>query len=272
MLTPRLLALPTRVRANLSAWTFSLVAALLAMAIPTLALAQDEEAEAAATDVSFFQAFFISKDIIGQLIIGLLVLMSMFSIGFSIHLLIKYRRGTIIPEETREELETLIVDKRYREAIEFAGNDESYLGKLTSGALAEASNGYSAMERAVEETGDAEAVRMLRPIEYLNVMGNISPMIGLFGTVYGMILAFQQLVAEGGAADPAGLAGGISTALVTTFWGLVVAIPALAAYALIRNRVDSLTTDGLLIAEELIANFRPSKSKSRTTRATPKTD
>ena len=68
------------------------------------------------------------------------------------------------------------------------------------------------MERAVEEAGDAEAVKLLRPIEYLNVLGNISPMIGLFGTVFGMIVAFQALVAGSGSADPKELAGGISTA------------------------------------------------------------
>jgi biopolymer transport protein ExbB len=94
-------------------------------------------------------------------------------------------------------------------------------------------------------------------VEYLNVVGNISPMIGLFGTVYGMIVAFQRLVAAGGNPDPAELAGGISTALVTTFWGLVVAIPALAAYALIRNRIDAMTSEALVVAEELIGPFKP---------------
>jgi biopolymer transport protein ExbB len=63
-------------------------------------------------------------------------------------------------------------------------------------------------------------------------------MIGLFGTVYGMIVAFQTVAASGGQADPALLAGGIGTALVTTFWGLVIAIPALVTFATVRNRID----------------------------------
>jgi biopolymer transport protein ExbB len=70
-------------------------------------------------------------------------------------------------------------------------------------------------------------------------------MIGLFGTVYGMIVAFQAVAASGGQADPALLAGGIGTALVTTFWGLIVAVPALLAYALLRNRVDAVLADAL---------------------------
>jgi biopolymer transport protein ExbB len=112
----------------------------------------------------------------------------------------------------------------------------------------------------------------LRPLEYLNVLGNIAPMLGLFGTVYGMIVAFQTLVEEGGSADPGKLAAGISTALVTTFWGLIVAMPALAAYALIRNKIDALTSEGILIAEELINTFKPGNKagSEQRQRATPK--
>ncbi|MEM1211318.1 MAG: MotA/TolQ/ExbB proton channel family protein [Planctomycetota bacterium] len=232
--------------------------------------------EAEDAEKTFFQAFFVpGDDPIGLAITWLLIAMSMASIGFALHLLIKNRRSAVLPVDTIDELEALIADKQYRDAIDLADDDPSYIGQLTSGALAEASNGYGAMERAIEEVGDAATTRMLRPIEYLNVLGNISPMIGLFGTVYGMILAFQQLVASGGSPDPAALAAGISTALVTTFWGLVVAIPALTCYALIRNRVDALTTEGLLAAEDIIRPFKPGKkgsTKSAPPKATPQPD
>jgi biopolymer transport protein ExbB len=81
-------------------------------------------------------------------------------------------------------------------------------------------------------------------------------MIGLFGTVYGMIVAFQTIAASGGAADPAMLAGGIGTALVTTFWGLVIAIPALAAYATLRNGVDAASREAEDAAIAILAPFR----------------
>ncbi len=109
----------------------------------------------------------------------------------------------------------------------------------------------------------------LRRIEYLNVLGQVSPMIGLFGTVYGMILAFQAIVAAGGNADPVLLAGGISTALTTTFWGLVVAIPALTGYGIIRNKIDELTTEATMAAEELVNQFRP-KAKTPPGKQEPK--
>ena len=77
-----------------------------------------------------------------------------------------------------------------------------------------------------------------------------------FGTVYGMIIAFGAIVAAGGSADPVALAGGIGTALTTTFWGLVVAIPALAGYAILRNRIDALTIEATIEAEHVLRLFR----------------
>jgi biopolymer transport protein ExbB len=82
-------------------------------------------------------------------------------------------------------------------------------------------------------------------------------MIGLFGTVYGMILAFREIVIAGGSPDPVDLAAGIGTALTTTFWGLVVAIPALAGYAIVRNRFDALTSDADAAIEHLVNTHHP---------------
>ena len=232
------------------------LATLCLLASP-LARAQDAEEGSA----SFFQAFFLSDDWLGLGIIWLLIAGSVVSISLTILFISRYRKATIMPAETRDGLDDLLQQKKYREAIAFANEDTSFLGKITSSALNEAANGYGAMERALEESGDYETTRILRPIEVLNVLGNIAPMMGLFGTVYGMIVAFQKLVDAGGSPDPVDLAAGISTALVTTFWGLVVAIPALAAYAVIRNKIDAVTAEALLSAEQIIRPFRPARRK-----------
>ena len=244
-------------------FTATIAAAMLPLLlVAPAALAQDETTETGGGS-SFFEAFFLSDDVLGLIIIWGLIVASFVSISLTILFTMRYRKSSVMPEDTRNEIEALLADKKYREAINFAKEDTSFLGKITSAALDEASNGYGAMERAIEEAGDAESTRILRPIEILNVLGNIAPMVGLFGTVYGMIVAFQQLVDSGGGADPASLAAGISTALVTTFWGLVVAIPALAAYALVRNKIDALTTESLLVAEDIISPFKPSGKKRR---------
>jgi biopolymer transport protein ExbB len=244
--------------------THIITCAAVWLMVVTPALAQDDVATTETKgDVSFFQQFFWSDDPLGLVVIWLLLVMSALSIGFSLKLFMTYRRAAIVPRQTHEQIQTMFADKQFRDAIEYANNDTSYLGKLIAAALGEASAGYNAMERAIEEEGDFETSRMLRPVEYLNVVGNIAPMLGLFGTVYGMILAFQQLVAAGGKPNPAELAAGISTALVTTFWGLIVAMPALAAYALVRNKIDALTSEGITIAADLIHPFKPHAKKQQ---------
>lgn len=227
-------------------------AALLMLGAPAVASAQEGEQQ-----LSMAEMFLWSDSMLGLFVIWLLIIMSVASLGMTFMFALKYRRPTLVPEDTHESLQQMLQGQQFREAIELARSDTSYLGKLVHAALNEASNGYQSMAKAIEDTGDTELGRIVRPLEFLQVLGNVSPMMGLFGTVYGMIVAFQQLVAAGGNPDPAQLAAGIATALVTTFWGLVVAIPALAAHALIRNRIDALTTEGMELAVQLIRPFRP---------------
>ena len=222
---------------------------------------------AATESTSFFRAFFLSEDLLGLLIIWCLILASIVSLSLIGLFLMRNRRSTIMPGGVGPKIEGLIGQRKFREAIAYAGGQPGYLATITATALGEANHGYGAMERALEESADAEATRLLRPIEVLNVLGNIAPMVGLFGTVYGMIVAFQSLVDAGGSPDPVELAAGISTALVTTFWGLVVAIPALAGYALIRNKVDALTAEALLEAEQIIRPFKPASRRASSDRA-----
>jgi biopolymer transport protein ExbB len=177
--------------------------------------------------------------------------------GLIIHLSLANRRSTVLPDDLVQNIRNKIRKKQFQSAINIASKNNSYLGKILVGAFLEAKFGFPAMMRSLEQTADELATKRLRRIELLNVMGQVSPMIGLFGTVYGMILAFSAIVAAGGSADPVSLAGGIGTALTTTFWGLVVAIPALAGYAIIRNKIDELTVEATIVAEEILNNFRP---------------
>ncbi len=221
---------------------------------------------------SFADMFFIARktnpvtneksvEILGSFIIWFLLLLSMLSIGLIGHMAMTNQRKSIVPEGVVAEAKRLLSAGKYREAMEMASGDESYFSQVLHAALGEANHGFNAVIRSLEQTSDELTTIRLRRIEYLNVLGQVSPMIGLFGTVYGMIMAFQAIVAAGGNADPVLLAGGISTALTTTFWGLVVAIPALSGYAIIRNKIDELTTEGTLTAEELLNQFRPKPTK-----------
>jgi len=222
---------------------------------------------------SFASAFFISRrmgaggessvEIIGSLIIWFLLSLSILSIGLIGHFLLTNQRKAIVPDGVVEEVGRLLREGKFKEALALTERDESFFSKVLFAGLHEASNGFSAMIRGLELSSDELTTIRLRRIEYLNVLGQVSPMIGLFGTVYGMILAFFAIQATGGTPNPALLAGGIGTALVTTFWGLIVAIPALAGYAIVRNRIDALTTEATHTAEGLINQFRPRAAGGR---------
>ena len=177
--------------------------------------------------------------------------------GLVVKFFMDFRTESIAPEALRLELEEMFDARQYREVLERTEDDPSALGFMMHEAMSQANYGYGAMERGLEEAAEDRVVRMMRNIEWLNLIGNIGPMLGLMGTVLGMIMAFQDIVSAGGSPDPAELAGSISIALVTTLLGLAIAIPALAVYAIMRNRVDSLTSEAMVAAQDLISTFRP---------------
>ncbi len=256
---------------NSSKWLWGIgITAISLLAYASPLLAQNGEngeqaAESGLSAISFAMAFFWPGGIFGVAITWFLLLMSVVVIALLIHYLIQNRKATIMPDESVDGVEALLDERKFKDAIELTADDESVFGQLIHASLSEASNGFGAMERAIEETGDLALTRRTRPLEYLNVLGAVGPMLGLFGTVYGMIDAFQTLASKGSNVNPQDLASGISTALVTTFWGLVVGIPAVAAYSLIRNRVDALVAEAIVEAEELVGRFRPGASKKSST-------
>ena len=114
-----------------------------------------------------------------------------------------------------------------------------------------------------------QSARLFRRIEYLSVIGTIVPMLGLMGTVWGMIQAFVEFEQE---ANPqvSELAPGIYRALVTTLLGLAVAVPSLSAFAIFRNRIDELAAEATLLAEHVFADYRRATQKRAAARTRPK--
>jgi biopolymer transport protein ExbB len=102
--------------------------------------------------------------------------------------------------------------------------------------------------QALQEQG----LGLLRKVEWCNVIGNVAPMVGLFGTVFGMIKAFNLLGISGGQPRPDQLAAAISIALITTFWGLLIAIPALAMGGIFRARAEALVGEAAIELETLL--------------------
>ncbi|MEE2681114.1 MAG: MotA/TolQ/ExbB proton channel family protein [Planctomycetota bacterium] len=234
-----------------------------------LITASATHAEDAGVDPTFGGAFFYSRSAgpdgiiriewFGSCLIWLLLLLSIIGIGYLVKLATSNVRKHIAPPEHMDRIEKLIRQSAWRDALALTSKDHSDFSLITHATLEEAPNGFEAMASRMELVASEVTAERFRQIEPLNVLGQVAPMIGLFGTVYGMIVAFGSIVASGGNADPVALAGGIGTALVTTFWGLLVAIPALAGYAMLRNRVDALEGEAEGRILEFLEHFDPKK-------------
>ncbi len=166
------------------------------------------------------------------------------------------RRDNVCPQHLLESFEAHLNEQSYQEAYELAKADESMLGMVLSAGLAKLSMGYSQALEAMQEVGEDENMKLEHRLSYMALIGTISPMVGLFGTVHGMIDSFQVIAAGGSTPKASDLAQGISTALFTTLIGLAIAIPAIAAFNILRNRVARLVLEVGICSEDMMSRFQ----------------
>ncbi len=223
---------------------------------PASAQPDGTDGSALSTNVSYFDFFVVKGGYIAFGLIGL----SIVTIALTIEHCLSIRRATIAPPEATKRIKALVDEKKYLEAIKFTGEDPSMIGYVLNAGLIEAPNGFAAMERAVEDTLEERSARFFRKIEYMSIIGNVAPMIGLFGTVVGMILLFAEIHAADNFPGARIVAEKIAIALITTFWGLAVAIPALSIYGVFRNRIDVLTAECAVTAEQILTVFNPGRT------------
>ena len=181
----------------------------------------------------------------GVLFLIVFFLMSLAMVFFIIEHLLTIRKGKLMPDVVVAELEQKIARGEINDAIEYCHLPENYClaSEVVLAGLERyvgSEFGFAEYKTAVEEEGEDQTGRLYRKTEVLGVIGSIAPMLGLTGTVVGMIFAFNKIASSGGAAKPEELAGGIGTALVTTLIGLLIAIPAMIAFSFFRNKIDSL--------------------------------
>lgn len=184
----------------------------------------------------------------GGVIGFLILLLSMVAVGFVVEHFISIRKPALMPEMVLADLEQMIAQGQIDKAIEYCHQPETY--SMASAVILAglerykgAQFGFAEYKSAVEEEGEDQTARLYRKTEVLGLIGAIAPMLGLMGTVLGMITAFNTIAAKGGMARPDELAGGIGQALVTTLMGLIVAIPTMIAFSYFRNRIDSIVSE-----------------------------
>ncbi|PQO40241.1 MotA/TolQ/ExbB proton channel family protein [Blastopirellula marina] len=202
----------------------------------------------------------LSGGIVGNLIMLLLLALSLTAAYLVFEHAMAIRHKELSPPGVGDEVRDLLVAGNVKEAEKVCHANPSFLSFVLLSGIAELDSGWSGVEKALEDSVAEQSARLFRKIEYLSVIGNIAPMVGLLGTVTGMIFAFQQVASTQGAAGAADLAEGIYQALVTTVGGLLVAIPSLGAFAVFRNWVDELVAECAYEAQQV---FTPLKRRRR---------
>ena len=190
-------------------------------------------------------------------IVGMLImLLSVAAVALVIEHVMTIRAAVLMPPGLAEETRELLAAGKVGPASQRCQMQQSFLAHVLGAGLAEADSGWPAVEKAMEDATAEQSARLFRKIEYLSVIGNIAPMMGLLGTVIGMVVAFRKVADTQGAARAADLAEGIYLALVTTVEGLIVAIPSLAAFTVFRNRVDQLVAEVTYVAQHVFAPWK----------------
>lgn len=232
---------------------------------PSVATAQDKGKEKGAADdddggdsggdegsnllVWMFQA-------LGPIYSPIFLALSFTLVALIVMNLMASRRSSIVPVELVEGFEAHLNEKQYQEAYELAKADESFLGQVLSAGLGKLSAGYAQAIEAMQEVGEEENMKLEHRLSYLALIGTIAPMLGLFGTVHGMIGSFQVIASSDSTPKAQDLAVGISTALFTTLIGIAIAIPAIAAFNILKNRISRLALEVGILSEGLMGRFQ----------------
>ncbi len=205
---------------------------------------------------------------IGELIIAsgafgwFLIALSVLALTLVIEAFVSLKRDKLAPPELIDEVQALFDEGEYQAAMELCENEPTFFTRVCGAGITKIGHDFEVIEKAIEEMGDEESIRLHQKIGWLALISNVAPMIGLLGTVSGMVEAFDAIATTGGQASPAELASGISKALLTTMFGLIVAIPTTAAFAYLRNNLIRSIIEVGAIIEDLFERFRPGEAET----------
>jgi biopolymer transport protein ExbB len=166
---------------------------------------------------------------------------SIIALALSVERFISLTKERVLPGDFLKGLgEAWDRDPSGKAAEEFCDKSKGAAGHVFKAGIRWRNDGHQAVHKAIEDAGAREADKMKRSLRPLSIIAAVSPLLGLLGTVYGMIDAFHKTSTSGGAAKTADLADGIYEALVSTAAGLTIAIPVMLLYQWLSTRVDAI--------------------------------
>jgi len=189
------------------------------------------------------------------------LVMSITMVALVVMNFLAFRQMNFAPKDFVGQFGEYLDNKQFQEAYEYARSSESLLGKILATGLAKLSSGFAQAEEAMQAVGEEETMRHEHRLGYIALIGKIAPMLGLFGTVVGMIDSFSTIAASAGQPPVNKLAEGIATALFTTEVGLAIAIPALIIYDILKNRLTENLLNVNIATENLMNRFAGMNTK-----------
>lgn len=182
-----------------------------------------------------------------------LLLISVYMSALIIKLFLEFRMTEAVPPALVEKLETAIKEKKFQEAYDACRESESFLAKLVRTGVAALPNGRAEAKEAMSDVQEEIVTGYEAKVGYLAIIGQLGPMIGLVGTIMGMIESFQTIATSVGAqARPDEIARGISMALFITLEGISLSVPAIFFFAFFRNRIAQLAVESSKVADRTI--------------------
>lgn len=184
-----------------------------------------------------------------QLIISIIVVTMI--VWYSVEM----RTLNFIPPAFLQQFDNEFKEKKFQEAYELARKEESFLGKMVTAGIGRLSVGYQQAIEATQEVADDESMKHEHRLSYLAMIANLATLVGLLGTVWGMVASFMVISRSDTAPKPSELATGVSQALVTTVAGLLQAIPATLAFTILKNRSARLGFEAGMACEQIMSRF-----------------
>ena len=188
----------------------------------------------------------------GGILMWPIAMCSVVGLAIIIERFIALRRASIDTREFMDTMRQVLRQNRIQEAVEICDETDAPVARIMRAGILKHNRGKDEIREAIEDAGHLEIPRLERYMSALATCANIAPLLGLLGTVAGMIKAFAQIKNKRGQVNPSDLAEGISNALLTTAFGLTVAIPILVVYNYLVSRVDNLVVEMEISSSELV--------------------
>jgi biopolymer transport protein ExbB len=225
-----------------------LVLVLSIVIVSGAAFAQDDPADSPPESRKTLLDFIRAGRWVGLVIIAL----SLGGAALVIEGFLHVKSDKLLPQSVSQQVEQLALKGKFSEMLTFSQANDSMLSRIVRGALAQGKLGIEAVRESMQESGTREVTRLQQRVGYIGLIASVAPMLGLLGTVTGMIRSFNVLGMQKGAARPDELAVGVSEALVTTCMGLVVAVPLMFFHNYFRDRVTRIAQEATGRCERLL--------------------